>query len=313
MQGAGITVVGGPVRSLTLDEPQGPSPDEVVIDVRAAGVGNWDELVRVGSWPIGGPPPMALGVEAAGTIAAVGADVTGLAVGDDVLTHPLPLKRNGTWAQRIIAPAATVALKPSTVSFEVAAALPVPALTALQVLDGALEIQRGEWLLVHGAGGVTGSMLVQLAVARGARVIATAGTANASRLFGYGAREVLDYHDDDWPVRVREVTGEDGVPKAANAARDGARTALRAVLAGGRLATITGDPPGDERDITIANVYVRPDGEQLTRLAELFSAGVLTLDIASVRALDEAAAALADAASGRPRGAVVLSLVSPGA
>jgi NADPH:quinone reductase-like Zn-dependent oxidoreductase len=306
MHGAGITVVGGPVRSLTLDEPRQLAPDEVLIDVHAAGVGNWDELVRVGSWAVGGPPPMALGVEAAGTIAAVGDAVTGLAAGDAVLTHPLPLKRNGTWAQKAVAPAAAVAHKPPAVSFEAAAALPVPGLTAMQVLDEALDIQRGEWLLIHGAGGVTGGVLVQLAVAREACVIATASKPNASRLFGYGAREVLDYHDDDWPEQVCEITGEDGVPKAANAARDGARTALRTVAAGGRLATITSDPPDDERNITISNVYVRPDGSQLTHLAELLSAGVLTVDIARARPLDEAAAALDDVTSSRARGAVVL-------
>jgi hypothetical protein len=114
MHAAGITVVGGPVRSLTLDQPSQAAPEEVVVDVRAAGVGNWDELVRIGSWQVSGPPPMALGVEAAGTITAVGDAVTGLAVGDAVLTHPLPLKRNGTWAQHTVAPAATVALKPPT-------------------------------------------------------------------------------------------------------------------------------------------------------------------------------------------------------
>jgi hypothetical protein len=69
MLGAGITEIGGEVSTLTLDEPSAGAAEEVVIDVRAAGVGNWDELARVGSWRIGGPPPMALGVEAAGTIA----------------------------------------------------------------------------------------------------------------------------------------------------------------------------------------------------------------------------------------------------
>jgi NADPH:quinone reductase-like Zn-dependent oxidoreductase len=311
MHAAGITVVGGPVCSLTLPEPRQLEPDEVLIDVHAAGVGNWDELVRIGSWQVGGPPPMALGVEAAGAIAAVGDAVTDLAVGDAVLTHPLPLKRNGTWAEKTVAPAAAVALKPPAISFESAAALPVPALTAMQVLDEALDIQRGEWLLVHGAGGVTGSLLVQLAVVREACVIATASNPNASRLLGYGAREVLDYHDDDWPEHVREITGQDGVPKAANAARDGARTALRAVAPGGRLATITSDPPDDERDITISNVYVRPDGGQLTDLAELLSAGVLEVDIAGARPLEEAATALADVTASRAGGAVVLMLATP--
>jgi NADPH:quinone reductase-like Zn-dependent oxidoreductase len=307
MQAAGVTVVGGPVSTLVLDEPTRLAPDEVLIDVSAAGVGNWDELVRIGSWRVGGPPPMALGVEGAGTVAAVGDAVTTLAVGDAVLTHPLPLKRHGTWAERVVAPVAAVARKPPAVPFEPAGAFPVPALTAVQVLDDTLDIERGEWLLVNGAGGVTGGLLVQLAVANGARVIATASTANASRLIGYGAGAVLDYHDGDWPEHAREITGGDGVAKAANAARDGARMALRAVAAGGRLATITSDPPDAERGITISDVYVRPDGDQLTALAELLAANVLALDIAGVRSLDDAAAVLADVSSGRARGAVVLS------
>src|SRR2546430_17439529 len=119
MHGAGITVVGGPVGSLTLDEPRQLARDEVVIDVYAAGVGNWDELVRVGSWRVGGPPPMALGGEAAGTIAAAGDAGTGLVAGDPVLTHPLPLQRKCTWAPKTVAPADTEALKPPHRSFAV--------------------------------------------------------------------------------------------------------------------------------------------------------------------------------------------------
>src|SRR5437763_12527044 len=131
MQGAGITSIGGPVEVLDLKAPREIAATDVVIDVHAAGVGNWDDLVRTGSWRVGGPPPNALGVEAAGTIAAVGDGVTAFAVGDEVLTHPLPLKRNGTWAEQVIAPAAAVARKPSSLTHAVASAFPVPALTAL--------------------------------------------------------------------------------------------------------------------------------------------------------------------------------------
>jgi NADPH:quinone reductase-like Zn-dependent oxidoreductase len=308
MRGAGITAVGGPVRTLRLDGPRHVGATQVLIDVRAAGVGNWDELVRTGSWQVGGPPPMALGVEAAGTIAATGEAVTGLAVGDDVLTHPLPLMRHGTWAQRLIAPAAAVAVKPAPVSFECAGALPVPALTAIQVLDEALAVAPGEWLLVHGASGVTGSMLVQVAVAKGAFVIATASEPNFPRLLGYGATEVLDYHDESWPGLAREITGGEGVRTAANAARGGAATAVRAVASSGRLATITSDPPASERNIVVSSVYVRPDGDQLTALAELVAGGALTLDVASVHSLDDAAAALENAVSGHAPGAIVISV-----
>jgi NADPH:quinone reductase-like Zn-dependent oxidoreductase len=308
MIGAGITEIGGQVRTLTLDEPTAGAAGEILIDVSAAGVGNWDELARVGNWQIGGPPPMALGVEAAGTVAAVGDEVGRLVVGDEVLVHTLALKRNGTWAQRVVASATVVAPKPAGVDFASAAAFPVPALTAAQVID-ALALESGEWLLVNGASGVTGTLLVQLGVARGAAVIATASKRNVSRLVGYGAREVLDYYDEDWPDLAREIAGGDGMAKAANAARGGASTALRAVVDGGRLATITGDPPDAERGVTISDVYVQPNGERLASLAELLAEGVLTLDVAVVYPLEEAARALTDAASGHIPGAVVISFV----
>src|SRR5947208_7000484 len=98
----------------------------------------------------------------------------------------------------------------------------------------------GGWVVVNGAGGVTGGLLVQLAAARGARVIATASAKKAERIRDDGASEVLDYHGD-WPALVREITGG-GAPKAVNAAPGQATTTLKAVADGGRLATITGDP-----------------------------------------------------------------------
>jgi NADPH:quinone reductase-like Zn-dependent oxidoreductase len=90
-------------------------------------------------------------------------------------------------------------------------------------------------------------------------VIATASASakKAERIRDYGASEVLDYHGD-WPVLVREITGG-GAPKAVNAARGQAATAFKAVADGGRLATITGDPPLQERGVAVSGVYVRPD------------------------------------------------------
>src|SRR3954468_5155076 len=111
MRAAGITALGEPVEILDVEELAPPSEDEVLIDVAAAGIGNWDELVRIGSWRVGGPVPMALGTEAAGTVVAVGSGVSGMHEGDEVMTHPLPLRRHGTWAGRVLAPAATVAVR----------------------------------------------------------------------------------------------------------------------------------------------------------------------------------------------------------
>ena len=306
MRVAGITALGEPIEIFEVDELPPPAEGEVLIDVVAAGIGNWDDLVRLGSWKVGGPAPMALGTSAAGTVAAVGSGVAELRVGDDVMTHPLPLRRHGTWASRLLAPAASVAARPAEASWEASGAFPIPALTAAQALDEALEIESDGWVLVNGAGGVTGGVLVQLAVARGARVIATASAKKAERIRNFGASEVLDYHDDDWPLLVREITGG-GVPKAVNAAPSQAATALKAVADSGRLATITTDPPQEERGIGVSDVYVRPDGRQLSALAELLARGDLRVPIASVLPLEQAADALREVVAGAD-GAIVLSL-----
>jgi len=309
MRAAGIDVFGADVRVLELAAPGSPAPDELVISVRATGVGNWDEIVRVGDWDVGRKPPLALGVEAAGVVAAVGEEVTSFALGDEVLTHPLPLRHQGTWAELLVAPAALVVRKPGAVPWETAAAFPVPALTADQALSEAAPSPAGEWVLVHGAGGVTGGLVVQLAVARGATVVATAGPSSESRVRDYGARVVLDYHDPDWPARVREAApGGRGVDAAVNAARGGAASVLHAVADDGRLATITGDPPTPERGVTVANIYVEADGERLSALAEALEDGLLSLNVGARFALADAATALHGAVTGRAAGATVLTL-----
>lgn len=297
---------------LDLEAPAPPASDEVVISVRAAGVGSWDEFVRVGKWDVGGRPPMALGVEAAGVVTAAGQDVSSLAPGDEVLTHPLPLRAQGAWAELLVAPAALVAGKPAGVSWEAAGAFPVPALTADQALHEAAPLPGGEWVLVHGAGGVTGGLAVQLAVARGATVVATAGPSSAARVRGYGAHVVVDYHDPDWPARVLDVSpGGQGVAGAVNAAPDGAATALEAVADDGRLATITGDPPPAERGVVVTDLYIRPDGQRLGELATALAEGELSLHVATTLPLAEAATALRSAVSGVAGGVTVLT-VAPG-
>jgi len=173
----------------------------------------------------------------------------------------------------------------------------------------AAPVPAGEWILVHGAGGVTGGLAVQLATARGATVVATAGPSSAARVRGYGARLVLDYHDPDWPARVRDASpGRRGVTAAVSAVRGGAATALKAIARDGRLATITGDPPAPERGVAIADVYVRGDGARLAELVAALADEILSLHVAATLPLAEAATALRDAVSGRSKGANVLTL-----
>lgn len=159
---AGMRRIGDDVEMIDLPGPRPLAGDEVLIQVRAAGVGNWDEIVRAGGWDVGGRPPMALGVQAAGVVAAVGSMVTDWAPGDEVMTRPLPLRDQGTWAPTLIASAALLAPKPAGVSWNAAGVFPVPALTAAQVLDEALQVGPGDRLLVNGAGDVTGGLLVSL-------------------------------------------------------------------------------------------------------------------------------------------------------
>src|SRR5919197_262315 len=220
MLAAGVQELAAAVETIDLPDPRPLAGDEVLIEVRAAGVANWDEVVRTGQWDVGRAPPMALGV----------------------------------------APAALLARKPDDVSWDVAAAFPVPALTAAQVIDEALGIHADDVVLIHGGGGVTGGVLVSLAVVRGAEVIATASPANHERLSRLGASHLLDYHDPGWPEEARALGGTSGVSAAANAAPGGSADAIRTVRDGGRLATITLDPPNEERGIAISSVIVRAGG-----------------------------------------------------
>jgi len=307
MRAAGIKEFGGVVTALDLSPPRHLAADEVLIDVVCAGVGNWDDFVRAGSWDVGRQPPMALGVEATGIITGVGDEAAGLEVGHRVLLHTSPFRDQGAWADKLIAPAGTVAHKPPGVAWDVAAAFPVPALTAGQVLD-ALAVRDGEVVLVHGAGGVTGGLIVQLAGSRGVTVLATAGSASAERVRSFGAVAVFDYRDPAWPHQARQRAGGEGAAAAVNAARGGAAIALGVVAPHGRLATITGDPPAPERGIKVFDVYVRPDGDRLKVLAGLLGDGVLSLNVSRTYPLEEASRALHQVVSGGAAGAIVVNL-----
>jgi NADPH:quinone reductase-like Zn-dependent oxidoreductase len=303
MKGAGIRRFGGSVQLVDLAEPVNLRPDEVMIDVHSAGVANWDDLVRTGSWDVGITPPMALGVEAAGTVRMVGSSVSRFTAGDEVLMHSAPLRHQGAWAERFIAPEAHLALKPRTMEMAVAGVFGVPALTAFQVLARTVDLQTGEWILINGGGGVTGGILTAGASAMGARVVVIASARSEERLKKYGATAVLD-RTSPWRDTAGRLVGG-AFPVAVNAVKGATASVLPLVADGGRLATITGDPPAAQRGIRITDVYVAPDGEALERLAADFADRGLSLPVAAVFPLDGGSAALAEALAGSP-GAVVI-------
>ncbi|MGD1238301.1 NADP-dependent oxidoreductase [Mycobacterium seoulense] len=307
---AGVRRLGGKVELLDVDEPRGLAADEVLIEVRGAGVGNWDDIIRTGGWDVGTRSPMALGVEAAGVVKAVGVDASGFSVGDAVLCHPVPLRDRGTWAPLLVAPVGSLAHKPPEISWETAAIFPVPALTAEQVVGEALALRDGETLLVNGAGGITGGLIVQLATLRGVDVLATASPHSADRVRGYGAREVIDYRDPMWPQRAKALASG-SIDAVANAAPGGAAVAMTALAGGGRLATITPDRPAPTRGISVTAVYVRSDGTQLERLSALLASRRLSMPTPRSCGLDQAADALAQVVAGRePNGVVITRGIS---
>ncbi|MFI1332731.1 NADP-dependent oxidoreductase [Streptomyces sp. NPDC020845] len=284
------------VALLELPEPSPPGPGQILVAVEAAGVGPWDELLNSAGWDVGLRPPAALGVEGAGKVLAVGAGLTGFAVGDRVLAHEAPLPGgSGFWAERVLINADHAAACPPGLDAVHAAALPVNGLTALQALEK-LDLSRGQRLLITNGGGATGALAIQLAAAKGIEVTATASAAAAERLLGLGAMEVVDYHDPNWPAKVRG-----GFDAALTIATSTADAALPLLRDGGRLCSLTSDAPPEERGITSWDLYVEPNAAQLVQLAEQAVEGTLKLAPEPLP-LSEGPAAFARVVTGRAGG-----------
>jgi len=209
------------MRAVVATEPGGPEvlavrqvedpvagPGELLIDVAAAGVNRADTLQRRGHYA---PPPGAseiIGLECSGTVAVLGEGVTGWAVGDEVCA----LLAGGGYAERLVVPAGQVLPVPEGVDLVTAATLPEVAATVWSNVFMVAALQPGEALLVHGGAGGIGTFAIQLATALGARVFATAGSAEKVALCReLGAEEAFDYREQDFVEEVRRATGGAGV------------------------------------------------------------------------------------------------------
>ncbi len=189
-----------------LPDPD-PGPGEVLLDVAAAGVNRADLLQRQGHYP---PPPGAseiLGLECSGTVASLGRGVTGWSVGDEVCA----LLAGGGYASKVAVPAGQLAPVPDGLDLVTAGGLPEVAATVWSNVFMVAGLQRGETLLVHGGGGGVGTMAIQLAVALGARVATTAGSAEKlQRCAELGAEICVNYREDDFVAVVQEATDGKG-------------------------------------------------------------------------------------------------------
>ncbi|MBM0233624.1 NAD(P)H-quinone oxidoreductase [Micromonospora sp. STR1_7] len=207
------------MRAITIPQPGGPDalvwaevPDpepgtgEVVVDVRAAGVNRADLLQRQGHYP---PPPGAPeypGMECSGVISAVGPEVTGWAVGQEVCA----LLAGGGYAERVAVPAGQLLPVPAGVDLVDAAALPEVACTVWSNVVGVGRLGSGDTLLVHGGGSGIGTFAVQFGAALGATVLATARAAKHPRLRDLGAAVTIDYREQDFVEEVRRATDGHG-------------------------------------------------------------------------------------------------------
>jgi NADPH:quinone reductase-like Zn-dependent oxidoreductase len=258
--------------------------------------------------------PTVIGRDLAGVVVAVGPDRTDVTVGEEVLgfvTSTPPLHR-GTWAELVAGgPDLVLARKPADLSWEAAAAIPLAASTALDAVD-AVDPKPGDTLLVMGATGGVGAFAVQLAVQRGARVIATAIPGEDDAFVrSLGAAETIDWRPAGLGDSVRRLA-PDGVAGLIDmVSRGEAFMALAGLVRrGGRASTTLGaaDVPAlAERGVTATNVMGSPTPEKLASLAEQAAAGTLQLPIQQTFSLADAPSAI-EAFSAGTRGKLVLAI-----
>ena len=244
MKAAFIERYGGPdvLRYGDLPDPA-PAPGEVVIDVHAASVNAADWKVRLGQYE---PAkfPLILGRDFSGVVAAAGAGVADLPVGEAVF-GVCEAGQEGAYAEKIAVKAAIIAKKPERLSHVNAAALALTGLTALSAVEDTLKLNRGETILIQGGAGGVAGFAIQLAKHIGARVITTASAANRDYVRGLGADEVIDYNAVDFTQAVRDC---DAVFDTVGG--DVAQRSFAVLKPGGRAAFIASgaQPPKSPRD-----------------------------------------------------------------
>jgi NADPH:quinone reductase-like Zn-dependent oxidoreductase len=274
-----------------------PGTGQVRVRVRAAGVNGIDAAIRSGAAQQMFPTelPAVPGVEVAGTVDAVGPNVDGLAVSDEVLGFA----DGGGYAEYALA--TTVAPKPAGLGWAEAAALPVAAETAIRVLN-TLEVARGDTVLIHGAAGGVGTVAVQIALSRGAAVVGTASEANHDYLRALGAAPVV--YGEGLVERVRAVA-PGGIDAVFDAAGRGALPDSIELRGGkSRIVTIA-DPAAFGLDIPVSGEAAR-DAGTLAEVARQAADGLLRVTVGETYPLEEASAAQESAATGHGRGKVVL-------
>lgn len=282
MKAAIIRAHGGPE---VLEYADVPDPkitaNQVLVEVRACALNHLDIFARSGLPGIKIPLPHILGNDIAGVVREVGELASWIKVGDEVVIQPgvscehceaclsgqdnlcreydmLGYRQPGGYAELVAVPAVNVLPKPEVLSWEQAAALPLVTITAWHMLVTRAAVQPGEVVLVHAAGSGVGSIAIQIAKLRGARVITTASSdQKLAKAMELGADEIVNYTSDDWPRQVRQLTNRRGVDVVVE--HTGAKTwpgSIASLRNNGRLVTC-GATSGFDAQTDLRQVFYR--------------------------------------------------------
>jgi NADPH:quinone reductase-like Zn-dependent oxidoreductase len=297
---------GGPEVLKYEDAPRPePKENEVLVRVIACGVNPADPLIVSGRYAkeFGTHLPLIPGYDVAGVVEKTGAKVTKLKAGDSVYGYAL---FGGGWAEYAVLAENEAAIKPKSLSFVEAAAVPLAALTAWQALIDVAQLSAGQTALIHGGSGGVGSFAVQIAKARGARVIATASTPNQDLLKQLGADVAIDYTKTKFEEVAKEV---DVVLDPVG--RDTLARSYAVVKKGGIIATLVArcdQAQLDKYGIRGASIAVKPDANELAEITKLIEEKKIKPVVTQVLPLSEAVKAHQQAATHHTRGKIVLKI-----
>jgi NADPH:quinone reductase-like Zn-dependent oxidoreductase len=298
---------------LKIVETRRPEPGrgEILVRVHAAGVNPADWKTRQRGVLDGTPAPFTLGFDVSGVVEETGDGVTLFQPGDEVFGMPRFPHPAGAYAEYVTAPARHFAPRPRGLTHVESAALPLASLTAWQALVDTAGVGPGQRVLVHAAAGGVGHVAVQIAKARGARVIGTASAGKHELLRSLGVDELVDYRTQDFTEAVRDVDVVLDPLGGAHCARS-----LRTLRRGGRLVSLL--PPDDTfpyeeaeaAGVRAGFMLVEPDQQGLREITRLVEGGRLRVIADAVFPLEDAAAAHTLGETGRTTGKIVLSVVS---
>src|SRR2546423_4686802 len=308
MKAVVIHKYGGPEVLKYEDVPRPePKDDQLLIRVIAAGVNPVDGMIRSGLFGKDGSRafPIILGGDVAGVVEKIGSKVTKFKAGDPVFAY-VSLDNSGGYAQYALVKEGEAASKPKALTYVEAAAVPVVALTAWQALVDTAKLSGGQTVLIHGGSGGVGTFAIQIAKARGARVIATASTANQDLLKQLGADVAIDYTKQKFEDVAKDV---DVVLDSVG--KDTLARSYAVVKKGGFIATLVSrldQAELDKHGIRGASIAVKPNGPQLAEIAKLIDEKKIKPIVSEVLPLTDAVKAQEQAATHHTRGKIVLKV-----